>query len=51
MPITDPPVKFLRRVIPPIPLGAVRLDLSILILLIVVAVLRSVVASMLVGGA
>jgi YggT family protein len=41
--ITDPPVKFLRKLIPPIPLGAVRLDLSILILLIGVTILQRVV--------
>lgn len=35
---TDPPVKFLRRVIPPLNLGAVRLDLSLLIVLIVVSI-------------
>lgn len=33
--ITDPPVRLLRRLIPPIPLGAVRLDLSITLLLLV----------------
>nr|WP_221247492.1 YggT family protein [Gordonia humi] len=35
---TDPPVKFLRRVVPPLNLGAVRLDLSLLIVLIVVTI-------------
>ncbi|MGO3325525.1 YggT family protein [Gordonia sp. (in: high G+C Gram-positive bacteria)] len=35
---TDPPVKFLRRVVPPLNLGAVRLDLSLLIVLIVVSI-------------
>ncbi len=32
--ITDPPVKALRRVIPPLRLGSVALDLSFLIVLI-----------------
>jgi YggT family protein len=32
--VTDPPVKALRRIIPPISLGALRLDLGFLILLI-----------------
>ena len=41
--VTDPPVKFLRRLIPPIPLGAIRLDLSILILLIGTSILQRVV--------
>lgn len=33
---TDPPVKLLRRLIPPIRLGRVGLDLSIIVLLIIV---------------
>lgn len=33
--ITDPPVRLLRRLIPPLNLGAVRLDLSIALLLLV----------------
>lgn len=35
MSITDPPVRLLRRLIPQITIGAVRLDLSILVLLLV----------------
>ncbi|KQH77103.1 MULTISPECIES: YggT family protein [Mycobacterium] len=35
MSVTDPPVKLLRRLIPQITIGAVRLDLSILVLLLV----------------
>lgn len=35
MTVTDPPVKLLRRVIPPVNLGAVRLDVSIMVLLLV----------------
>ncbi len=34
MSLTDPPVKLLRRLIPPLNLGAVRLDLSIMVLLL-----------------
>ncbi|BBZ04041.1 membrane protein [Mycolicibacterium chitae] len=34
MTLTDPPVKLLRRLIPPLNLGAVRLDLSIMVLLL-----------------
>lgn len=41
--ITDPPVKLLRRVIPPLPLGNVRLDLSVLVLFFILSILRSVV--------
>jgi YggT family protein len=40
--LTDPPIKLLRRVIPPLQLGNVSLDLSVLILLIVLIVLRVV---------
>ncbi|WP_114855851.1 YggT family protein [Brachybacterium sp. YJGR34] len=32
--LTDPPVKGLRRLIPPVRLGAVSLDLSLMILLV-----------------
>lgn len=32
--VTDPPVKALRRIIPPLNLGSLRLDLGFLILLI-----------------
>ncbi|HEU0190864.1 MAG TPA: YggT family protein [Mycobacterium sp.] len=35
MSVTDPPVKLLRRLIPPLTIGAVRLDLSIMVLLVV----------------
>lgn len=38
MTITDPPVKLLRRLIPVLTIGAVRLDLSIMVLLVVVFV-------------
>jgi YggT family protein len=31
---TDPPIRLLRRLIPPLQLGSLRLDLSIMILLI-----------------
>ena len=33
--VTDPPVRLLRRLIPPLSLGAVRFDLSITLLLLV----------------
>jgi YggT family protein len=41
--VTDPPVKLLRRLIPPINLGGVRLDLSIMVLLFIVFILMSIV--------
>ncbi|HWB66893.1 MAG TPA: YggT family protein [Mycobacteriales bacterium] len=41
--VTDPPLRALRRVIPPLRLGSVALDLSFLVLFIAVSVLISVV--------
>ncbi len=35
MSVTDPPVRLLRRLIPQLTIGAVRLDLSIMVLLLV----------------
>lgn len=35
MSVTDPPVKLLRRLIPQLTVGAVRFDLSIMVLLLV----------------
>jgi len=43
--ITDPPLRAVRRVIPPLRLGAVMLDLSPMILLIAIFILRSIVQS------
>jgi len=40
---TDPPLKFLRRYIPPLRLGTVALDLSFMVLFIVVLILLEVV--------
>jgi YggT family protein len=40
---TDPPIKFVRRFVPPLRLGAVMLDTSFLIVLIVVYLLRILV--------
>ena len=39
--ITDPPLKLLRRIIPPLNLGTIRLDLGFMVLLIAVILLRS----------
>ena len=41
--VTDPPVKALRRVIPPVRLGGVALDLSVLVLFVILAILRRLV--------
>jgi YggT family protein len=40
--VTDPPLKFLRRFIPPLRLGTVALDLSFMVLFIVVLILLEV---------
>jgi YggT family protein len=44
--ITDPPLKALRRVIPPLRIGAVAFDLAILVLFIAINVLISVVSAL-----
>jgi YggT family protein len=41
--ITDPPVKLLRRLIPPVRLGGIRLDLSIWVLFLILIVLMTIV--------
>ena len=40
--ITDPPLKALRRVIPPLTLGTLRLDLAVLVLLVGTSLLMSI---------
>ena len=39
---TDPPLKAVRRVIPPLNLGTIRLDLGFMVLLIAVVILRGI---------
>jgi YggT family protein len=41
--ITDPPLKFLRRFIPPLRLGMVAMDLSFMVLFIVVLIMLELV--------
>ncbi|MFF5443627.1 YggT family protein [Streptomyces sp. NPDC012888] len=43
--LTDPPLKLLRRFIPPLRLGGVALDLSFFVLMIIVLILRAIVAN------
>ena len=40
--VTDPPLKALRRVLPPLRIGGISLDLAFVVLFIVVLILRSV---------
>ena len=46
---TDPPLKALRRVIPPLRVGNVSLDLGFLVLFLIVSILRQVAANAAVG--
>ncbi|MEO9221239.1 MAG: YggT family protein [Mycobacteriaceae bacterium] len=41
--VTDPPVRLLRKVIPAIPIGGARLDVSIMVLLFAVFILMQYV--------
>ena len=43
--VTDPPLKALRKVIPPLRIGQVSLDLGFIILFIVVRILMAVVGA------
>jgi YggT family protein len=47
--ITDPPILFVRRFVPPLRLGSVAIDTSFLIVLILVYVLQSVVSRIFFG--
>ena len=44
--VTDPPLKALRRIIPPITLGSVRLDLAFMVLFILCLILMRVFAAL-----
>ncbi len=43
---TDPPLKAVRKVIPPLNLGTIRLDLGFMVLLIAVYILRQITSSL-----
>jgi YggT family protein len=49
--VTDPPLKALRRVIPPLRLGTVSLDLASLVLLVILILLLYVVVRPLISSA
>ena len=40
--VTDPPIKFVRRFVPPLRLGSIMLDTSFIIVLVVVLLLRRI---------
>jgi YggT family protein len=48
--ITDPPLKALRRVIPPLRIGTVSVDLASLVLLVILFVLLELVIRRLITG-
>ncbi len=43
--VTDPPLKFLRRLIPPLSLGGIRLDMAFLVLMLAVSLTRGLLSS------
>ncbi|APT94686.1 MAG: YggT family protein [Corynebacterium sp.] len=47
--ITDPPVKALRRIVPPMQMGGVALDLSVLVLFIILQLLQLIVRGVFIG--
>jgi YggT family protein len=44
--VTDPPLRALRKVIPPLRIGSISLDLSFLVLFVLVAIARGLVAQL-----
>ena len=44
--ITDPPVKALRKVIKPVRLGQVALDLSVLVLFVIIIVIQVILSAL-----
>ena len=43
---TDPPLRALRKVIPPLRIGSISLDLSFLVLVILISILRAIFGSL-----
>ncbi|HST72693.1 MULTISPECIES: YggT family protein [Kocuria] len=46
--ITDPPMRLLRRLVPPLRLGGVSLDLGFLILIFAISILQGIVGQLLI---
>ncbi|HET9828157.1 MAG TPA: YggT family protein [Nocardioidaceae bacterium] len=44
--VTDPPIRFIRRFIPPLRIGSVALDTSFLVVLIIVYLLQALVVQL-----
>jgi YggT family protein len=49
--VTDPPLKAIRRVLPPLRIGSISLDLGFIVLFIVVQILRRVALGIAAGAA
>jgi YggT family protein len=47
--VTDPPMKLLRRLIPPLRVGGMSFDTSVIVLLIALWILRAIVSSLAAG--
>lgn len=47
--VTDPPMKLLRRLIPPLRVGGISFDMSVVVLLIAIWILRVIVGSLAAG--
>jgi len=47
--LTDPPIKGLRRILPPLRLGPVAIDFSVLIVMLATIILMSIVGAFLTG--
>jgi YggT family protein len=48
--VTDPPMKALRRVIPPLRLGGISFDMSVIVLLLIIWILRIIVSNLVVAS-
>lgn len=46
--VTDPPMRWLRRIVPPLRFGGVSLDLGFLILIFAVSIVQGIIGSMLI---
>jgi YggT family protein len=44
--VTDPPIRFIRRFIPPLRIGSVALDTSFLVVLVIVYLLQALVVQL-----
>lgn len=42
--VTDPPLRAVRKVIPPLPLGSIRLDLAFLVIMVLTSILLGLLA-------